>query len=72
MITLNLKRIEAERVAIGFNQQQMAEKLGFKSKVSYSQRELGKVNFSAIELANFTLICGYNLNQMSLFYKEID
>lgn len=43
---INLNRIKAERVAKGYTQEYMANKLGFKSKSAYSNREKGIVALS--------------------------
>ena len=64
---LNLRRIKAERIAKGYTQDVVAEKMGWKSRTPYVKRENGIVPFGADELAEFGNILGYGVNELGIF-----
>lgn len=45
-MTLNVRRIKAERIASGLTQEDMAEKLGI-TRSAYSKKENGRANIEA-------------------------
>lgn len=67
-MTIDLRRLKAERIAKGLSQEEMAELLGWKSRATYSKRETGRVNIGADELARIADILGYSSNQLGIFF----
>lgn len=67
---LNLRRIKAERIAKGYTQDVVAEKMGWKSRTPYAKRENGIVPFGADELAEFGNILGYGVNELGIFFDK--
>lgn len=67
---LNLRRIKAERIAKGYTQDVVAEKMGWKSRAPYAKRENGIVPFGADELAEFGNILGYGVNELGIFFDK--
>lgn len=67
-MTIDLRRLKAERIAKGLSQEDMAELLGWKSRATYSKRETGRVNIGADELAKIADILGYSSNQLGIFF----
>lgn len=68
-MTLNLKRLRAERIAKGLTQEEMAEKLGY-TRGSYAKREAGIVDIGANELAEMAEILGYDRDQLGIFFDK--
>lgn len=69
-MTLNLKRIKAERIAKGLTQDEMAEAMGFKSRAAYAKRENGIVGIGANELAHISEILDIPLTEMHIFFAS--
>lgn len=69
-MTLNLKRLRAERIAKGMNQDEMAKAMGWHTRSSYSKRENGITTISATELVKMASILGYGANQLDLFFTD--
>lgn len=67
---LDLRRIKAERIAKGYTQDVVAEKMGWKSRAPYAKRENGVVPFGADELAEFGNILGYSVNELGIFFTK--
>ena len=67
---LNLRRIKAERIAKGYTQDVIAEKMGWKSRAPYAKRENGIVPFGADELAEFGKNVGYGVNELGIFFNK--
>lgn len=67
-MSVNLKRIKAERIAQGLTQEDLAEKLGW-SRGSYAKRELGMVPLGADDLARIANVLGYDADNISIFFK---
>ena len=55
-MTLDLNRLKAERIAKGMTQEEVAKKMGWKTREPYAKRENGMVIISANELVSFALI----------------
>ena len=71
-MTLNLKRLKAERVANNLTQDQMAEKMGWATRTPYAKRENGIVDISANELVKMVTILGYTVENIGIFFtKEV-
>lgn len=70
-MTLNLKRLRAERIAKGMNQDEMAKAMGWHTRSSYAKRENGITTISATELVKMASILGYGANQLDLFFTNI-
>lgn len=66
-MTVNLKRLKAERIASGMTQDEVAHKMGWKTRTPYAKRENGLVSIGADELAKITLIFGLPMEK-SLFF----
>ena len=69
-MTLNLKRLRAERIAKGMNQDEMAKAMGWHTRSSYAKRENGITTISATELVKMASISGYGTNQLDLFFTN--
>ena len=69
-MTLNLKRLRAERIAKGMNQDEMAKAMGWHTRSSYAKRENGITVISANELVKMASILGYSINQLDLFFTS--
>lgn len=69
-MTLNLRRLKAERFAAGFTQDEMAEKMGWKNRSAYAKRESGKVPIGANELMKIISILGYSEKDLVIFFKD--
>ena len=67
---LDIKRLKAERVAKGLSQEEMANKMGWKSRTPYVKRELGIIDIGVDELLKMIKILGYTENNLSIFFKE--
>ena len=71
-MTLNLKRLKAERIANSLTQDQMAEKMGWATRTPYAKRENGIVDISANELVKMATILGYTVENIGIFFtKEV-
>lgn len=67
---IDLRRVKAERIAKGYTQDYMAEKMGFNSRAAYAKRENGIVSMGADELAQISEILDIPLTQMHIFFKR--
>ncbi|MBU7002118.1 helix-turn-helix transcriptional regulator [Pediococcus pentosaceus] len=65
---VDLQRIKAERMVRGLTQEDMARKLGWHDRSSYSRREQGITPLGADELIRIAEILDCT-NDMSLFFK---
>lgn len=68
-MTLDLRRLKAERIARGLTQDEMAEAMGWKTRTPYAKRENGIVGIGADELVKLAYILGYNENELGIFFK---
>ena len=68
-MTLDLRRLKAERVAKGLTQDEMAEAMGWKTRTPYAKRENGIVGIGSDELVKFAYILGYSENELGIFFK---
>ncbi|MGO1433293.1 MAG: helix-turn-helix domain-containing protein [Ruoffia tabacinasalis] len=67
-MTLDLLRLKAERVAKGLSQDEMARKMGWKTRTPYAKRENDIVNIGADELVKMASILGYSKNELCIFF----
>ena len=67
-MTLDLRRLRAERIAKGLTQDEMAEAMGWKTRTPYAKRENGIVGIGADELVKMATILGYTENELGLFF----
>lgn len=67
-MTINLKRLKAERLANGLNQEEMAKRMGWKSRTPYAKRENGLVTIGADELVQMAEILGYSIDELRIFF----
>ncbi|HFK2761537.1 TPA: helix-turn-helix domain-containing protein [Enterococcus faecalis] len=70
-MTLDLRRLRAERIAKGLTQEEVAEKMGWKTRTPYAKRESGKVSLGANELGKIAVIFGYTENDLGIFFTKI-
>ncbi len=63
---LDLRRLKAERIAKGYSQQEMADKMGYKDRAMYAKRENGYVNIGADDLFKISEILG--IENMRIFF----
>lgn len=70
-MTINLKRLKAERLANGLNQEEMAKKMGWKSRTPYAKRENGLVTIGADELVQMAEILGYSIDELRIFLTQV-
>lgn len=68
-MTLDLRRLKAERIARGMTQDEVAEAMGWKTRTPYAKRENGIVGIGADELVKLAYILGYNENELGIFFK---
>lgn len=68
-MTLDLRRLKAERIAKGLTQDEMAEAMGWKTRTPYAKRENGIVGIGADELVKLAYILGYSENDLGIFFK---
>lgn len=69
-MTVNLKRLKAERIANDLTQDQMAEKMGWSTRTPYAKRENGIVAIGADELAKMATILGYTDEDIGIFFTK--
>lgn len=67
---LDVKRLKAERIAKGLSQEDMAYRMGWKSRTPYVKRELGIIDIGVDEFLKMIKILGYTENNISIFFKE--
>lgn len=68
---LNLNRLKAERIVAGLTQDQVAEKMGWKTRTPYAKRENGLVEIGANEFIKLASILGYNTNELEIFLQKM-
>lgn len=69
-MSLNLRRLKAERIANGFSQDDMAEKMGWKTRTPYAKRENGSVDIGANEFIKIAKILGYSTSELDIFFSQ--
>ena len=69
-MTLDLNRIRAERIAKGMTQDEVAKKMGWKTRTPYAKRENGIVAIGADELISLALILGYTKDDLGIFFNQ--
>ena len=69
-MTLDLNRIKAERIAKGMTQDEVAKKMGWKTRTPYAKRENGIVAIGADELISIALIFGYTKDDLGIFFNH--
>lgn len=67
---LDINRLKAERVAKGLSQEEMASKMGWKSRTPYVKRELGIIDIGVDEFLKMIKILGYTENNLSIFFTK--
>lgn len=70
VMELNLNRLKAERIAAGLTQDQVAEKMGWKTRTPYAKRENGLVEIGANEFIKLAKILGYDTNELEIFFTK--
>ena len=60
---LDINRLKAERVAKGLSQEEMASKMGWKSRTPYVKRELGIIDIGVDEFLKIIKILGYTFER---------
>ena len=69
-MTINHRRIKAERIAKGLTQDEMAQALGWSDRARYAKRENGFVSFDADELIKVATILGFSKDEIGIFFTE--
>ena len=69
-MTLDLNRIRAERIAKGMTQDEVAKKMGWKTRTPYAKRENGIVAIGADELISIAFIFGYTKDDLGIFFNQ--
>ena len=69
-MTVNLKRLKAERIASGMTQDEVAHRMGWKTRTPSAKRENGIVSIGADELAKITLIFGLPMEKITIFFDN--
>lgn len=69
-MTVNYLRIKAERIAKGYTQDYMAEKMGWSDRARYAKRENGIVSFDADELIQVVHILGFSKDDLGIFFTD--
>ena len=69
-MTINLNRIKAERIANDLTQDDVAKKMGWKTRTPYAKRENGIVAIGADELIRLASIFGYGKDDLGIFFKS--
>lgn len=67
-MTVDLRRLKAERIARGLTQDEMANLMGWSSRAPYAKRENGIVSISADDLAKMASVLGFNKSQLGIFF----
>lgn len=68
-MTIDLMRVKAERTAKGLTQDEMAERLGWKTRTPYAKRENGIVAIGADELGQIAEVLGIERSNIGIFFK---
>lgn len=68
-MTLNLKKLKEARSEMGLTQDEMAERMGWKTRTPYAKRENGFVDIGADELMKMANILGYRKDQLGIFFE---
>ena len=69
-MTVNYRRLKAERIAKGLTQDEMAKKMGWDSRTPYAKRENGIVSLSADELIRAATILDIPLTNLEIFFTK--
>ena len=69
-MTINLRRLKAERIAKGITQDQMASYMGWSTRTPYAKRENGFVSIGADELAKMATILGFSRDELGIFFTN--
>ena len=67
-MTVDLLRLKAERIAKGYTQEDMAHKMGWKTRTPYAKRENGLVSIDADELIKIAFILGFTKDNIGIFF----
>ena len=67
---VDLKRLKAERVASGLSQEEVAHRMGWKTRSPYAKRENGIISIGADELAEFVEIFGLPMDKLPIFFER--
>lgn len=69
-LSINLRRLRAERIAKGLTQDQMAEAMGWRTRTPYAKRENGIVSIGADELGKIASILGFSKDELGIFFTK--
>lgn len=69
MLTLNLNRLKAERVAQGYTQESLAATMG-KKRNWYAKRENGICDFGVDDFTKIVDKLGFSKNDISIFFEN--
>ena len=63
--------MRAERIACGITQDELAHKMGWKTRTPYAKRENGIVDIGANEFIKMAKILGYETNNLDIFTQYV-
>lgn len=69
-MTVNYRRLRAERIAKNLSQDEMAKRMGWSSRGPYAKRENGIVSLSADELIKAATILEIPLDKLEIFFTK--
>lgn len=69
-MTIDHRRLKAERVAKGLSQEEMAKMMGWDSRTPWAKRENGLVSIGADELAKAAEVLGIPMSNLSIFFTS--
>ena len=69
-MTIDHRRLKAERVAKGLSQEEMAKLMGWDSRTPWAKRENGLVSIGADELAKAAEVLGIPMSNLSIFFTS--
>lgn len=67
--TMQIQKLKAARVQVGYTQKQLAEKLGISSK-SYNRKELGLIEFKSKEIIHISILLNLTLKNVNEIFFE--
>lgn len=69
-MTIDHRRLKAERIAKGLSQEEMAKLMGWDSRTPWAKRENGLVSIGADELAKAAEVLGIPMSNLSIFFTS--
>lgn len=67
-MSLNIEKLKEARVEKGITQDEMAKRMGWRTRTPYAKRENGFVDIGANELQKMASILGYSSDDLGIFF----